>query len=157
MQRQLFVNRRAKQCTLRTRRKPPQQPATPHTSHSHACCRGVNAAHDVRAAAAAKRHEMVAFRTLRRVVDVLGAHAPVLVNHSVAKLMAGGCSGAEVETLKELLAPKFEKDGKGAVAAPTLEIKGLGATVAPKFEKDSKGAVVAPTLDASVAKLMARG
>ncbi len=38
-----------------------------------------HAAHDVRAAAAAKRHEMVAFRTLRRVVDVLRAHAPVLV------------------------------------------------------------------------------
>jgi hypothetical protein len=59
--------------------------------------------------------------------------------------------------LKELLAPMFEKDGKGAVTAPTLEMTGLGATVAPKFEKDGKGAVTGSTLDASVAKLMARG
>jgi hypothetical protein len=52
--------------------------------------RVAHAAHDVRAAAA-KQHEMVAFRTLRGVVDVLGAHAAVLV-----KPLGGEVDGARL-------------------------------------------------------------
>jgi hypothetical protein len=48
-----------------------------------------HAAHDVRAAAAAKRREVVALRTLRGVVDVLKAHASVLV-----KPLGGEVDGA---------------------------------------------------------------
>ena len=61
--------------------------------------RVAHAAHDARAArrprlsaaAAVKRDEIMAFRTLRHVVDVLGAHAPVLV-----KPLGGEVDGARL-------------------------------------------------------------
>ena len=67
--------------------------------------RVAHAAHDVRAArllrlstaAAVKRHERVTLRTLRRVVDVLGAHAPVLV-----KPLRGEVDGARLRSRRLL-------------------------------------------------------
>ena len=53
--------------------------------------RVAHAAHDVSAAAATKRHERMTLRALRRVVDVLGAHAPVLV-----KPLRGEVDGARL-------------------------------------------------------------
>ncbi len=80
--------------------------------------RVAQAAHDVRAAAAAKRHEMVTFRTLRRVVDVLGAHAPVLV-----KPFGGDVDGARRRS-RRLLGRQI--DGgilRTEVAAAVVEIQ----------------------------------
>ena len=81
--------------------------------------RVAHAAHDVcaarllrlSAAAAAKgdRDEIVAFRTLRRVVDVLGAHAPVLVQP-----LGGEVDGARLRS-RRLLGSRGGAGGGGGV------------------------------------------
>ena len=76
-----------------------------------------HAAHDVRAArrlrlsaaAAVERDEIVAFRTLRGVVDVLGAHAPVLVQP-----LGGEVDGARLRS-RRLLGRRGGAGGGGSV------------------------------------------
>jgi hypothetical protein len=79
--------------------------------------RVAHAAHDVRAArllrlrgaAATKRHERMPLRALRRVVDVLGAHALVLV-----KPLGGEVDGARLRS-RRLLGRRGGAGGRGDV------------------------------------------
>ena len=88
----------------------PQRRRVAHAAHHDVCAARLSAA----ATAKGDRDEIVAFGTLRRVVDVLGAHAPVLVQP-----LGGEVDGARLRS-RRLLGSRGGAGGGGGVHSVTV-------------------------------------